>query len=281
MAAIGLIQTTAIARSIANETGQRIDNNQEFVGQGMANIVSGFLSGYPGSASFSRSAVSLRAGAKTPVSAVLAGLLVLLAMLILAPATAFLPRAALAGVLTVIAYGLIDRRQIRRILGGTLDDAIIMVVTFLGTVFLSLEFAVLTGILLSFAFYLLKTSLPRVFPVIPAKNFKHFIEQLPGNPSCPQLGIIKISGDLYFGAVNHIEETLLNYLTDNPRQRFLLIRMHGVNNCDMDGIFMLCAGDDRCVFFDDTGFFIGDLRDGVAKIHPVLHGDIGNDRKSR
>jgi SulP family sulfate permease len=239
VAAIGLIQTTAIARSIANETGQRIDNNQEFVGQGMANIVSGFFSGYPGSASFSRSAVSLKAGARTAISAVLAGVLVLLAMLIFAPATAFLPRASLAGVLTVIAYGLIDHRQIARILRGTVDDAVIMVVTFFGTLFLSIEFAVLTGILLSFAFYLLRTSLPRIFPVIPDKEFKHYIEQLPGNPACPQLGIIKISGDLYFGAVNHIEETLLNYLADNPRQRFLLLRMHGVNNCDMNGILML------------------------------------------
>jgi SulP family sulfate permease len=239
IAAISLIQTTAIARAIASETGQRIDNNQEFVGQGMANIAAGFFSGYPGAASFVRSAVSLKAGAKTPVAAILAGLFVLVAMLILAPLTAYLPRTALAGVLMVIAYGLLDWQQISRIGRGAFGDAAIMVITFLGTLFLSLEFAVIAGILLSFAIYALKTSLPRVFSVVPDEKFKHFIEQQPGQPGCPQLGIIKISGDLYFGAVSHVEDALLEHLTQNPEQRFLLLRMHGVNNCDIDGIFML------------------------------------------
>lgn len=237
--AIGLIQTTAIARSISNQTGQRVDNNQEFVGQGMANIAAGFFSGYPGAASFARSAVSLESGAKTALSGVFAGLLVLLAMLILAPLAVYLPRAALAGMLIVIAYGLIDWPEVVRIWHGTRGDTVIMLVTFLGTLFLSMEFAVLAGILFSFAFYLLKTSLPQVYPVLPDQTFKHFIRQSSDRPSCPQLGIIKISGDLYFGAVNHIEETLLNHLADHPEQRFLLLRMHGVNNCDISGIHML------------------------------------------
>jgi len=237
--ALGLIQTTAIARSISNQTGQRVDNNQEFVGQGLANIAMGFFSGYPGSASFSRSAVSLEAGAKTALSGIFAGLLVLGAMFVLAPLAAYLPRAALAGVLIVIAYGLIDWPEIMRIWRGTRGDTIIMLVTFLGTLFLSLEFAVLAGILFSFARYLLKSSLPSIHTVLPDEKFNHLVEQPPTKPVCPQLGIIKISGDLYFGAVNHIEETLLNYLADHPNQRFLLLRMQGVNNCDISGIHML------------------------------------------
>jgi SulP family sulfate permease len=239
VAAISLIQTTAIARAIASETGQRIDNNQEFVGQGMANIAAGFFSGYPGAASFARSAVSLKAGAKTAAAAIFSGLFVLLAVLVLAPLTAYLPRTALAGVLIIIAYGLVDRQQILRIWRGAFGDAAIMVVTFLGTLFLPLEFAVIAGILLSFAIYALKTSLPRVFSVVSDEEFKHFVEQQPGQPGCPQLGIIKISGDLYFGAVSHVEDSLLEHLAKHPEQRFLLLRMHGVNNCDIDGIFML------------------------------------------
>lgn len=237
--AIGLIQTTAIARSISNQTGQRVDSNQEFVGQGMANIAAGFFSGYPGAASFARSAVSMESGAKTALSGIFAGLLVLLGMLALAPLAVYLPRAALAGMLIVIAYGLINWPEIMRIWHGTRGDTVIMLVTFLGTLFLSMEFAVLAGILFSFAFYLLKTSLPRVYPVVPDETFKHFVRQPSTTPSCPQLGIIKIAGDLYFGAVNHIEETLLNHLADHPEQRFLLLRMHGVNNCDISGIHML------------------------------------------
>ncbi len=239
IAAIGLIQTTAIARSISSETGQRTDNNQEFVGQGIANIAVGFFSGYPGAASFARSAVSLKAGAKTPISAIFAGLLVLIAMLVLAPLTVYLPVTALAAVLIIVAFGLIKRDEIWRILRGTRGDTVIMLVTFFGTLFLKMEFAVLAGILISFAVYLLKTNLPRVVAMLPNKSFTHFVNQEPDTPVCPQLGIFKISGDLYLGAVNHVEEILLNDMAAHPERRFLLLRLQGVNNCDINGIFML------------------------------------------
>jgi SulP family sulfate permease len=84
----------------------------------------------------------------------------------------------------------------------------------------------------------MKTSTPRVHTVLPDETFKHFKYQ-PNKSPCPQLGIIKNSGDLYFGAVNHVEEAIRQTLARNPRQRFLLLRMHGVNHCDISGIHML------------------------------------------
>lgn len=239
--AIGLVETTAISRSIAAQTGQRLDSNQEFVGQGLANISVGFLSGYPCAGSFSRSAVNFKAGAETTLSAILSGLFVLIAMFVLAPLAAYLPRTALAGVLIITAYGMVDKAEIRRIWQGTRGDALIMLATFLGTLFLEIEFAVLLGILFSFAFYIMRTSVPRVFPVLPDETFSHFVRQGSYQNPCPQLEIIKISGDLYFGAVNHVEEVINELLTDNPDQRFLLLRMQGVNHCDFSGIHMLEA----------------------------------------
>lgn len=236
---IGLIQTIAIARAISAQTNQRLDSNQEFVGQGLANIACGVFSGYPGAGSFSRSVVSLESDARTPLTAVFSSLFVLVGMLVLAPLTAYLPRAALAGVLILTAFGMMNRAEIIRIWQGARGDALIMLVTFLGTLFLPIEFAVLAGVLLSFAHYIMKTSVPRVYPVLPDETFKHFVEQKPHQASCPQLGIIKISGDLYFGAVNHVEEALNRHLSHHPEQRFLLLRMHGVNQCDFSGIHML------------------------------------------
>jgi len=239
--AIGLVETTAIAQSIASQTGQRLDSNQEFVGQGLANIAAGFFSGYACAGSFSRSAVNFKAGARTPFSAIFSSLFVLVAMFTLAPLAVYLPRAALAGVLIVTAYGMIDRVEISRIWQGTRGDAIIMLVTFLGTLLLHIEFAVLLGILLSFALYIMKTSVPRVYSVLPDKDFKHFTQQKPNQPSCPQLGILKISGDLYFGAVSHVEEAVHHHLVTHLDQRFLLLRMEGVNQCDFSGIHALEA----------------------------------------
>lgn len=236
---IGLIQTVAIARSISAQTGQRLDSNQEFVGQGLANIACGFFSGYPGAASFSRSVVSMEGGAKTPMTAIFSSIFILIVMLVLAPLGAYLPRTALAGVLIITAYGMVDRAEVKRIWQGAQGDAVIMLVTFLGTLFLPIEFAVLVGVLLSFAHYIMKTSVPQVYSVLPDKTFNHFIRQQPGQDACPQLGIIKISGDLYFGAVNHIEEAIHHHLSKHPDQRYLLLRMHGVNQCDFSGIHML------------------------------------------
>lgn len=235
---IGLVGTTAIARSISAQTGQRLDSNQEFVGQGLANILSGFFSGYACAGSFARSAVNFKSGAKTPLAAIFSSIFVVLALFTLAPLAAYLPRGALAGVLIVVAYGMIDQEEIKRIFSGTKRDATIMGVTFFGTLFLQIEFAVLAGILLSFAGYIIKTSTPKVYTVLPDSDFRHFIPR-PNKKSCPQLGIIDILGDLYFGAANHVEEEILNHMERNPRQRFLLLRMHSVNQCDFSGIHML------------------------------------------
>ncbi|MCB0173491.1 MAG: sulfate permease [Anaerolineae bacterium] len=237
--AIGLIQTTAIARAFSTQTGQRLDSNQEFVGQGLANVAAGLFSGYAGAGSFARSAVNMEAGAKTRMSSLLSSVFVLVAMLTLGSLGVYLPIAALAGVLMVTAYGLVDVKEMRLIWKGNRSDAIIMLITFFGTIFLKIEFAVLMGVLISFAFYITRTSVPKVFPVVPDKTFKHFVRRLPGRPGCPQLGIIKISGDLYFGAVNHVEELIIKHMTSQPTERFLLLRMHGVNNCDISGIRML------------------------------------------
>jgi SulP family sulfate permease len=238
VAAIGLVQTIAIARTAAAQTGQRLDSNQEFVGQGLANVVTGVFSGYAVSGSFSRTAVNLRVGARTPMAAIFASAFVLIMMFVAAPLGAYLPVSALSGVLIITAFGMTDRAEIARIFRGAPGDAIIMVVTFLGTLFLNLEFAVLAGIILSFVLYIMRTSTPRVHVVLPDDSYRHFGYQ-PDKAQCVQLTIVEIMGDLYFGAVHHVEDAILDMAKENPGQIYLLIRMHHVNQIDFSGIHML------------------------------------------
>jgi len=238
VAAIGLVESISIARSISSQTNQRLDSNQEFFGQGLANIASGLFGGYPVAGSFTRSAVNHAAGAKTALASVLASLFVLIAMLALGPLAAYVPQPALAGVIIVTAYGLIDQEEIQRIWRSSHEDRTIMMITLAATLVLSLEYAVLAGIGLSLIIYLLKTSKPRVRVVLPSEDFRYFTPR-PGHPSCTQLGVIEILGDLYFGAVSHIEEKIQENLEENPTQRFLLLRMYPVENCDISGIHAL------------------------------------------
>ncbi len=236
--AIGLVQTSAIVRSMAAQTGQRVDSNQEFVGQGMVNIAAGLFSGYAAAASFSRSAANFKAGAKSPLAALFSSFFLLVIMLVLAPLAAYLPLTTLAAVIILIAYNLIDRPELARIWRGAKGDAAIMIVTLLGTLFLKIEMAVLLGILFSLILYIVRTSTPRVHAIVPNQAFRHLVHQS-DQPSCPQLSVVEILGDLYFGAVNHVEEVLLAQLDTHPEQRFLLIRMNSVNQIDFSGIHML------------------------------------------
>jgi SulP family sulfate permease len=172
------------------------------------------------------------------MAAILSGVFTLLGMLALAPFGADLPRAALSGVLVVVGVAMIDGRKIAHLWRSSRGDAAIMLVTLLGTLFLRIDFAVLAGILMSLAYYLLQTSAPRVVPVLPDERFRHFLHQ-PDKPMCPQLGIMDIAGDLYFGAVSHIETIIRQHHARYPSQRFLLLRMHSVDYCDVSGIRML------------------------------------------
>jgi SulP family sulfate permease len=238
--AIGLVESIAISRSISSQSGQRLDSNQEFIGQGLSNLIGGFFSGYSVSGSFTRSAINYDADARSPLAAVFSGVFVLIGMFVLAPYAAYVPRAGLAGVLVITAYGMIDRAEMKRILRGTRGDAVIMLGSFASTLFLPLQFAVLVGILLSFIVYVMRTSVPRVIPVVPSKGFRHFIPQEDQEP-CAQMGILDILGDLYFGAVPHVDEAIRNHMEANPSQRFLLLRMFSVDQVDISGVHVLEA----------------------------------------
>jgi len=240
VAAIGLVESIAISRSISSQSGQRLDSNQEFIGQGLANLIGGFFSGYSVSGSFTRSAINYDSGARSPMAAVISGLFVLFAMFLIAPFAAYVPRAGLAGVLVVTAYGMIDQTEMKRILRGTRGDAIIMLGAFAGTLFLPLQYAVLIGILLSFVVYVMRTSVPRVIPVLPGEGFRHFTYQ-PDSDPCMQMGILDILGDLYFGAVQHVDEAIRDHMEAHPHQRFLLLRMFSVDQIDISGVHALEA----------------------------------------
>lgn len=238
VSAIGLVEAVSSARSIASKSGHRLDSNQEFVGQGLSSIVCGIFSGYAVSGSFTRSAINYSSGGRTPLASVFSGAWVMVAMFALAPLAVYLPRTALAGVLLVTAWGMADRAEMKKVFRSSKGDTSILIATFLATLLLPLEFAVLAGMLVSFARYLIKTSTPGVYPVVPDENFRHFVN-VEDSLVCPQLGVMNIEGSLYFGAVNHVEEAIRNNQEQNPRQKFLLLRMFMVDHCDVSGIHML------------------------------------------
>jgi sulfate permease, SulP family len=147
---LALTEAIAIARAVALRSGQVIDGNQETFGQGLSNLTGAFLSGYPSSGSFTRSGVNFEAGAQTPMAAVFASVILMAVLFFVAPLVGYLPIASMAGVLFIVAWGLVDKAAIKECFAKR-DDAAIFLLTFLACLFLDIEIAVFAGVALSMA----------------------------------------------------------------------------------------------------------------------------------
>jgi SulP family sulfate permease len=238
IAILGLMEAVSIAKSIAGQTHQRLNVNKEFIGQGLANMAASLFSGYPGSGSFTRSAVNFRSGGKTPMSGVLSGVAVAGVVVIAAPLASKLPVAALAGVLMVVAYDMIRKQDIKRAILATRGDAAVLVVTFLSTLFLHLEFAIYVGVLLSIGLHLAETSHPRIHSVVPDLGTGKMVGSARGKICC-QMDIVTVEGAVFFGSVAFVLEDLQRRLKNHPHMANLLIRLHQANILDASGIHLL------------------------------------------
>lgn len=237
---LSLTEAIAIARAIALKSGQRIDSTQEFIGQGLANMVGSLASGYVSSGSFTRSGVNYTAGAKTPLAPVFSALFLVLTLIALAPLVRFLPIASMAAILLMVAYSLIDAHHIKTIIRSSRAESAILLATLLATLFLHLEFAIYVGVLLSLMMFLERTARPGIRNAIPAPgdNSYHFVTQTT-EPDCCQLKMVFIDGALYFGAVDHVQRRLREIDTVRPAHKHLLVLAPGINFIDSSGAELL------------------------------------------
>jgi sulfate permease, SulP family len=258
VALVSLTQATSIAHAIALKSGQRLDNNQEFIGQGLANVAAAFFSGFPTSASANRCGINYDAGAKTPMSAVFAALWLVLVLLAVAPLAAYLPVAVVAGVLFLVGWNLIDFDRIRKILATSRGESAVLAVTFFATLLLDLEFAILVGVLASLVLYLNRTSHPIMRSLVPDPRHsqRKMTEVEDSLLECPQLKILRIEGSVYFGAVGHVERHLDTLREHSPGQKHLLLMSKSINFVDMAGAELLVeearrrrAGGGRLYFY--------------------------------
>ena len=150
MTLLALAEAVSIAQALAKRRHEALDGNQEFFGQGLANVIGSFFSSYPASGSFNRSGVNVAAGACTPFSAIMASLFLVSILYFVAPLAKFLPLAAVAAILFLVAWNLIDRREIRYLLSDKFER-ITLVATFTATLVIPLEWAILLGVAVSLA----------------------------------------------------------------------------------------------------------------------------------
>lgn len=236
---LALTEAVSISRSIAVKSEQRIDGNQEFIGQGLSNVVGSFFSGYASSGSFNRTGVNYAAGARTPLATVYASIFLVLILLLVGPLASYLPTAAMAGILFLVAWSLIDFHHIALISKTNVSEAVVLWVTLLGTL-VDLERGIFFGILLSLIIYLYRVSKPNIVPVVPAREegSYHFVSAY-DHVECPQLSIVRINGSIFFGAVDHVQTVLMNIDETNPQRKTVLIAASGIGFVDSAGAELL------------------------------------------
>lgn len=266
-----LTEAISIGRSLAVRSGHSIHGNREFIGQGLSNFAGSFFSGYVATGSFNRSGVNYEAGAQTPMAAVFSGLILMLLIFPVAPLTAWLPKAAMAGLLFIVAWGLIDVHHISRTARTSRSELMVMSLTFLATLFLELEFAILLGVLASFVVYLRRTSKPALTVQVPdpEDDKRHFVKAS-GRAECPQIRILRIDGSLWFGAVSHAEELLREQLRRNPKQNHLLLLTDSMNFVDVAGAELLAQEAERRRTTGGELHFVG-LKAGACE--PLTRGE--------
>ncbi len=283
MTLFALTEAVTIARSLAIRSGQNIDGNQEFIGQGLSNLAGSFFSAYVATGSFNRSGVNYESGAKTPVAAVIAGVLLMGLVLVLAPLAAFLPKAAMAGILFLVAWSLIDFHHIQRIVRTSRPETLVLGVTFATALLLDLEFAILLGVLMSLLLYLMDASRPRAFSRVPDPRLaRRKFTTDPALPECPQLKIVRIDGSLFFGAIHHVNKLLRVFERKNPEQRHLLLVGVGINTVDISGGEFL-AGEARHRRKVGGGLYLCRMKENVIAFLRRGHymEDIGEDNVYR
>jgi len=265
IALLGLVEAVSIARSVASKSKQQIDGNQEFIGQGLSNVVGSFFSSYAGSGSFTRSGINYDSGAKTPFSAIFASIFLLLIVLLIAPVTAYLPIASMGASILLVAYNLVDFHHIKQIFRISIPETAIFLTTFLATLFLELEFAIYMGVLLSLLLFVGRTSTPKIVSLAPnPKLINRSLQDANDNKlqECPQLKIIRIDMSIYFGSLAAIQKEF--HKLTKAGYRYILIDSSGINFIDMAGSEMLEQEAKRLEELGG-GLFFYNIKDSVFK----------------
>ncbi len=235
---LGLLEAVSMAKAIAAYTRQKLDINQQCVSEGVANMAGSFFQCFPGSGSLTRSAINQQAGAATQWSGVISAIAVALTVVLFAPYARFVPRAALAGILMVTAYKMVDWPALRYHVRATRFDTVLVIVTAVSAVAISIEFCVLIGVFLSFLLVV-----PRVGQVlltefvVTAEGGLH--ERLPEDTVCPKIKLFGLEGELFFGAAASLERHLDTIEAHAHGAKVVVLRMKRARHPDAVGLSLL------------------------------------------
>ncbi len=238
---LGFMEAISIAKAMAARTGQRLDPNQELIGQGLANIVGSFSQSYAVSGSFSRSAVNTQTGAVTGLANVFSSCIVGVTLIFFTPLLYYLPQAVLAAIIMIAVIGLINFSGFIHAYKAQKYDGIIGLITFLSTLIFAphLDRGIIIGVGLSLTLQIFRSMRPDItlLSLYIDRTFHNKDRYKLGQ--CRHMALIRYNGSLYFANVNYLEEQILDRISAMPELKHIIIVGNGINEIDASGEDML------------------------------------------
>lgn len=238
IALVGFMESIAMARALAAKTRQRIDPNQELIGQGLANLSGSFFQSYPACGSFTGSAINLQAGAKTGFAMVFNGLFVAATLLVLTPLLYHLPKATLGVIILLAVTSLFTPAALKHTWHASRADGLVALATFVLTLLAAphLDKGILMGAGLAVLLYLWRTMKPRVAVLgRHPDGVLRDVQVYPELPTSPEILALRFDDTLYFANAAFFESQVLDELAKKPQTRHLLVVANGINQMDASG----------------------------------------------
>ncbi len=234
---IGFMETIAISKEMAAKTRQRLDSNQELVGQGLSNVVSGMFGGYPVSGSFSCSAANIDVGAVTGFSSIVTGAIVGMTLLFLTPLLYHLPTATLGVIVILVVINLIRVAPVIHAWKAQPQDGVVLLVTFFLTLYLAphLEGGILTGVVLSLLLFVIRSMRPRIAVLSRYPDGTMRDVSVHPLPTSDLISLIRFDGSLYFANAGYFEDKVLEEMASKPDLRYIIVDASAINQLDATG----------------------------------------------
>ncbi len=244
---LGFMEAISIAKAMAAKTGQRLDPNQELIGQGLANIIGAVGRSYPVSGSFSRSAVNLQAGAVTGLSNVISSCIVIITLLFFTPLLYHLPQSVLASIIMMAVIGLVNVKGFIHAWQAQRHDGIVAIISFVATLLYAphLDRGIFIGVILTLGFYLYRTMKPEMALLAKYTDGSFRNAERFNLGQCQHIAVIRFNGSLFFANVSYLEEQILEEIALMPELKHVLIVGNGINELDASGEDMLSIMVDR------------------------------------
>ncbi len=264
---LGFMEAISIAKAMAGKTGQRLNVNQELIGQGLANIAGSFCRSYAVSGSFSRSAVNIQAGAVTGLSSVISSLVVVIVLLFLTPLLYHLPQAVLAAIIMMAVIGLLNFKSFLHAWHAQWHDGLISITTFVSTLVFAphLDRGIMIGVFLSLMLYLVRNTRPAVAKLSLHVDSSYRNRDRFELEQCPYVVVIRYSGSLVFCNVEFLENQIIEAIENMPKLKHVLLVGNGINELDTSGVDTMSAIIDR-LRARGLGFSISGLNDVVIDV---------------